>query len=268
MPVALALPVSLPPGGFPPVVHTVFEIAAVAAGARLYASRRDKTGDVIPDARRVSVLIGAAVGALVGSRALAALEHPGLFDGATPLQTVALLMGVKTIVGGLLGALVGVEATKAALGERTRTGDLYVFPLLLAIAVGRVGCLLAGVKDSTAGLPTTLPWAMDQGDGVLRHPTALYEILFLGALALVLREIQRRVHLAPGALFALFLAAYLAWRLAVEFLKPVVALHVGGASLGVSAIQAACILGLLHYARLALGGHLRTRPTEALRASA
>ena len=259
-----ALPFALPPGGFPPVVHTVFEVGAVAAGARLYAVRRDRSGDVIPDARRVSVLIGAAVGALVGSRALAVLEHPGMFDGATALQTVALLLGVKTIVGGLLGALIGVEATKAFLGETTRTGDLYVFPLLLAIAVGRVGCLLAGVKDATAGLPTALPWGMDQGDGVLRHPTAFYEILFLGALALALRAVSRRVRLAPGALFALFLASYLAWRLGVEFLKPVEALHVSGVSLGVSAIQAACILGLLHYARLAAGGHLRPRPAEAL----
>ncbi len=266
MPVGLALPFALPPGGFPPVVHTVFEVLAVAAGVRLYAARRDRSGDVVSDSRRVSVLIGAAVGALVGSRALAALEHPALFATATPLQTAVLLMGLKTIVGGLLGGLIGVEATKAALGERTRTGDLYVFPLILAIAVGRVGCLLAGVRDSTAGLPTGLPWGMDQGDGVLRHPTALYEILFLGALALVLRAVARRVRLAPGALFALFLASYLAWRLGAEFLKPVEALHVGGVSLGVSAIQAACVLGLLHYARLAFGGHLRVQPAEVLRA--
>ncbi len=108
-----ALPLALPPGGFPPVVHTVFEVAAVAAGVRLYASHRARSGDVLPESRRVSVLIGAGVGAFVGSRALAALEHPDLFAQATPLQTAVLLMGLKTIVGGLLGALVGVEALRA-----------------------------------------------------------------------------------------------------------------------------------------------------------
>jgi prolipoprotein diacylglyceryltransferase len=161
------------------------------------------------------------------------------------MQVLLLLYSAKTIVGGLLGGLLGVEATKALLGERARTGDLYVYPLILAIAVGRIGCFLAGVSDATAGTTSALPWAIDQGDGVLRHPTALYEILVLGALALALRTVERRRTLAPGALFALFLSGYLAWRLAAEFLKPVEPL-----ALGLSAIQWACVLGLLHYARL------------------
>ena len=49
-------------------------------------------------------------------------------------------------------------------------------------------------------------------------------------------------------LFALFLSGYLLWRLGAEFLKPVEPL-----ALGLSAIQWACILGLLHYLRLFAG---------------
>ena len=58
-----------------------------------------------------------------------------------------------------------------------------VFPLLLGMALGRVGCHLAGLTDGTYGTATTLPWALDLGDGVARHPTNLYEIGFLLLLA-------------------------------------------------------------------------------------
>ena len=206
----------------------------------------------IPEATRWRIIVGAALGALVGSRALAALEHTGLFDGASGWEMTALVYGTKTIVGGLLGGLIGVEIAKAVMGERRRSGDAFVFPLIVAIAVGRVGCFLAGVTDGTAGSPTDLPWGMDQGDGIPRHPTALYEILFVLALgdALLWRQRlgTRQRPLAPGVLFALFLSGYLLWRLGAEFLKPVEPL-----ALGLSAIQWACVLGLLHYLRLFAG---------------
>jgi len=38
-------------------------------------------------------------------------------------------------------------------------------PLAVGIAVGRIGCFLTGLDDHTYGLPTTLPWAVDFGDG-------------------------------------------------------------------------------------------------------
>jgi hypothetical protein len=61
--------------------------------------------------------------------------------------------------------------------------------------------------------------------------------------------------LREGERFALFLTAYLVWRLAVEFLKPVEPF-----TLGLSAIQWACVLGLVHYARLFLTGRFAPRP--------
>ena len=82
-----------------------------------------------------------------------------------------MLLGGKTIVGGLIGGLVGVELVKLAMGIRRSTGDLYAPALAVAIAIGRIGCLLTGVADDTSGTPTSLPWGMDLGDGVSRHPT-------------------------------------------------------------------------------------------------
>ena len=98
--------------------------------------------------------------------------------------------------------------------------------------------MLAGLADDTYGKPTQLPWGVDFGDGIPRHPTQGYEIVFLGLLALVLQRQSMRRH-ANGALFRLFLAAYLFWRFLIDFLKPQPSLF------GLNAIQWACLLGLV-----------------------
>ena len=58
------------------------------------------------------------------------------------------------------------------------TGDLLALPLVLGIAIGRIGCFLSGLEDQSYGVATALPWGVDFGDGVARHPTQLYEYRF------------------------------------------------------------------------------------------
>ncbi|MDB4949722.1 MAG: prolipoprotein diacylglyceryl transferase [Gemmatimonadetes bacterium] len=220
--------------------HAVFETLGCFLGFRLYVHLRRRRGDAVGDQRRLVLLAAAVAGAVVGSKVLAWLDHPQAALAAARAGT--LLAAGKTIVGGLLGGLVAVELAKRRMKVTAATGDLYVFPLLLAIAVGRVGCFLTGLGDDTYGLPTRLPWGVDFGDGIPRHPTQLYEIAFLAALALALHG-WSRVPRAAGDAFKLFMATYLAWRLAVDFLKPMDAPF-----LGVSAIQLACVAGLAYYA--------------------
>ncbi len=54
------------------------------------------------------------------------------------------------------------------------------------MCIGRVGCFLTGLSDATCGVRTDLPWGVDYGDGVPRHPAQIYEILFLLALGTML----------------------------------------------------------------------------------
>jgi prolipoprotein diacylglyceryltransferase len=198
----------------------------------LYGWLRGREGDPVGDRARLDVLIGAAVGAMVGARVLWWVGEPGV-------SFAAILQG-KTVVGGLLGGLIGVEVTKKIRGIHTRTGDLFVFPLILAMCIGRIGCFLAGPADKTHGLPSNLPWAIAVGDGVRRHPVALYEIAFLIALVPLLRAI----HGAVGDRFRLFLLAYLLFRLGIDFLKPYPAPLAGG----LTAIQWVCVAGIVYYA--------------------
>lgn len=233
-PVVLQLgPLAIPP-------HQPLEMLGAFLGFRLYLRQRRRAGDPLHAERRLIVLAAAIVGAALGSKLLAvASDPPSTF---TALFDVQLLLAGKTIVGGLLGGLFAVELVKWWIGERTATGDLYAFPLIVGIAIGRVGCFLTGLADDTYGVATALPWGIDFGDGVARHPTQLYEIGFLALLAVALAWRARRPY-PRGDLFKLFMVGYLGWRLAVDFIKPA---HV--TLLGITPIQLACLAGLAWYA--------------------
>ena len=171
-------------------------------------------------------------------------------------------MGGKTIVGALIFGLISVELIKRYIGVRQSTGDLYAIPLALGIAIGRIGCFLTGLSDNTYGTPTNLPWAINFGDGIPRHPTQLYEIAFLllliPCLYLVIlseAEVEQRETSAqskdpyphhglflPGDAFKFFMIAYLSFRLLCDFIKPYPRLF-----LGLGGIQWACLLTLLYY---------------------
>ncbi|NBO19631.1 MAG: diacylglyceryl transferase [Proteobacteria bacterium] len=228
--------------------HLLCEILAYFAGLQYYQHLRHRRGDVIGDHKRLWVMIGGIFGAAVGSKLLGLLEHPELLSLSLSRQHIAYLFTSKTIVGGLLGGLLGVEATKKLLGVTRSTGDLFCFPILLGMMIGRMGCFLAGVDDGTWGNETHGFSGIDGGDGVPRHPLPLYELLVLGATWLSLARLRRRVALREGGLFKLFMVSYLLWRFGAEFLKPSYAVG----PTGLSAIQIACLLGLLYYYKVIL----------------
>ena len=185
------------------------------------------------------MIVAAAVGGAFGSRLLAALLQPtALVDHWT--EPLVAFSG-KTIVGGLIGGTLAVEWTKRRIGVTTRTGDLFAVPLALGIAIGRIGCFLSGLDDGTFGIPTALWSGIDFGDGIARHPTQLYEIGFLVALAAAL-ALPRARSTTNGDRFRLFMVGYLAFRLLVDAIKPDPRL-----ALGLSSIQWGCAAMLLYY---------------------
>ncbi len=225
-----------------PQVHLAFEVLGLIGGAAVYAIQRS-TRDTLTAEARATVFTGAALGAMIGARLLFWLCEPALT--LAHLGDAQYLFGGKTVVGGLLGGLIGVEIIKKSSGIRRSSGDLFVFPLIAAIAIGRIGCFLYGPADHTEGDPTNLPWGMAIADGVRRHPVALYEIGFLLLLALALALIRLPVE---GDRFRLFLASYLSFRLSVDFIKP----DPPPLMAGLTAIQWACLGGIAYYALVLL----------------
>jgi phosphatidylglycerol---prolipoprotein diacylglyceryl transferase len=251
--------------------HLIFETAAYIAGFTLYRILRRRFGDPVPIPLRWAVLAAAVAGAALGAKILFLLEDPELT--LNNLQNPAYLLGGKTIVGALAGGLIAVELMKRSIGLQQSTGDLYTIPLAVAIAIGRIGCFLTGLPDNTYGTPTTLPWGVNFGDGIPRHPTQLYEIIFLIFLIPLLRSVipsaasasrsegdaesrdllsagcataaaRHPLHtrFLPGDAFKLFMVSYALFRLLCDFIKPYPHIF-----LGLGGIQWACIAILMYY---------------------
>lgn len=247
--------------------HPILESLAYFVGARIYfymRARSHHSTRYIPADQGLWIVVGAVLGAAAGSKVLSWLEDPWLV--LQHLSDPHYWMGGQTIVGGLLGGLIGVEFAKRRVGVTESTGDDFVWPLIIGMCIGRVGCFLAGLPDDTYGTPTHWFTGVDFGDGIPRHPTQLYEIAFLLVWGAFIWWVDRRDpirfyrhHVAPslpqGAKFQLFMFGYLVFRLLVEFIKPTPHIY-----FGLSNIQLACIGGIAYYT-IKIGTWLRRNAT-------
>jgi prolipoprotein diacylglyceryltransferase len=195
-------------------MHLVFDLlAALSAMAMTVAVYRWRLAEA---AKPVSLGGAGYAGALVA----------GAAAGGYGLGTLNLMLsgepGIgRSILGALLGAIAAVEAFKAARGMRGSTGLLFAPAFATSVAVGRWGCFLSGAEDFTHGTATALPWAVDLGDGVLRHPVQLYESFAMAAfLLLLLAGLAQRHPLVMRRGFYLLTGFYGAQRFLWEFLKP------------------------------------------------
>jgi len=167
------------------------------------------------------------------ARALARMTAPGYYHAlalgalagawlAGTLNSLPLTLAPShSVAGALAGGIAGVELWKARNGIRRSTGAAFVLPMATGIAVGRMGCLFSGLADLTYGVPTGLPWAVDLGDGVGRHPVQAYEALAMALFAMAFAGARRRgARWAADHAFHAFVIAYAAQRFVWEFLKP------------------------------------------------
>ncbi len=229
-----------------PYIHAVFDVAAWLASMTVFwfTTRRLLPAGVLPASRVPypgAYAVAAGSGALCGA----------MFFGTAN----ALLSGVHALgfsmVGGIAGAIASIEAFKWFTGVHGSTGIVFAAPFAATVAVGRLGCFFSGLADFTYGTPTGVPWGVDFGDGIYRHPVQLYESLAMAAMFVVLiqRFVARdRFWLANG--FYLVIGWYALQRFVWEFFKPYATL-VGPFNL----FHVVC-LGLLLYAGLMI----RSRP--------
>jgi prolipoprotein diacylglyceryltransferase len=195
-------------------LHYLGDFAAWAMaflGARWVFRHRQKNVETFAHQTAPSYFLCLALGAAAGAWLLGSIN--------TLRDTRPVIS--HSIAGALVGAIVAVELWKLAKGLRASTGGVFVIPLCLGIVVGRWGCLFAGLPDQTYGLPTTLPWAVDLGDGVPRHPVEIYESLAMAIfLAVYWRALISGKSWAVRHGFHVFVLAYAIQRFAWEFLKP------------------------------------------------
>lgn len=201
-------------------VHGLFVALGVFAAMLVFIAEARRRGAV--NEQSVVAVAGALVGGAIGMRLSGWAQHLDL--SANPSLAQAWQFGSRSILGGLLGAYLGVLVAKRLGGYRGKTGDLFAPAVALGMAIGRIGCHLT----EAPGRPTTLPWGIHAPAttpecpgcvaGQAMHPSFLYEIAFqLTAFAILLWLRNRISH--PGELFVIYIAGYAAFRFLVELVR-------------------------------------------------
>ena len=128
-----------------------------------------------------------------------------------------------TIYGAVLGAALGIwvysKVSKFPFGYFT---DVTAPGIILAQAVGRVGCILNGCcygVETTAfcAIVYTHPESLAP-IGVPVHPTQIYEIIYNLIVFSVLLILRGRFK-PDGSLFLIYLSLYSLWRFGISFLR-------------------------------------------------
>jgi len=165
---------------------------------------------------------GAALllGAVVGSKLLFALNYPAVALGALSGDARALLTlaGSGSAPGAVLGAALALRWARRADQARFDL-DVLVVPAAVALAVLACGASIWALSEPGFGAATSLPWGMDFGDGVERHPVMLYEAGFLAVAAWAHSRLTDRIFL-PGERAMLFIAGYCGLRVLTDYMRP------------------------------------------------
>ena len=140
-------------------------------------------------------------------------QHPGQIIGASGLA----------IYGAVLGAALGVwiysKVRKTSFGY---LADVLAPGIILAQAIGRVGCTLNGCcygLETRAFCAVVYTHPESNGPiGVPVHPTQVYEIIYNLIVFAVLVKLRGRFK-PDGSLFLVYLSLYSLWRFGISFLR-------------------------------------------------
>jgi phosphatidylglycerol---prolipoprotein diacylglyceryl transferase len=256
-----------------PTFGTLVAIATLV-GVQAFASeikRREADGSLAANvlSSRLSdfTLIIMASG-FVGARLFHILEYTGQFK-ADPLGMI-FSRGGFTIIGGLIfGFAAGCMFVRRLKLPIRTVADAAAPALMLAYAIGRLGCQLSGDGDwgQTANLalkPDWLPtwlWAERYTNNIIQqyipypgvYPTPIYECVAGLVLFAILWRVRKH-HFAAGWLFSLYLLFSGVERLLIEQIRVNSKYHVFGYSFTQaealsSAFIVLGIVGLTYFAR-------------------
>ncbi|MGB3364289.1 MAG: prolipoprotein diacylglyceryl transferase [Thermodesulfobacteriota bacterium] len=165
------------------------------------------------------LLIACVIGGLGGAKVLFLFQNVGFSDFIS--DPVRYLASGFTFLGGFLGSLLLMWFVTQMKRVRFLTvTDAAAPALILAYAIGRIGCLLVG---DDYGAPTNLPWAISFPNGspptlLAVHPTQIYDTISMLIFFAILWSIRKK-DLPIGWITAVTFMVLGVQRFLVEFLR-------------------------------------------------
>ena len=148
-------------------------------------------------------------------------QNPGQIIGGSGLTIYGAVLGAS------LGAWILSKFKSYPFGHLV---DLAAPGIILAQAIGRVGCLVNGCcygveTDMFCAVVYTNPESFGPVGSPV-HPTQLYEIVFNLIVFAVLLRLRGRFQ-PDGSLFLIYLTLYSLWRFGIDFIREGIPLFAG-----------------------------------------
>lgn len=136
-----------------------------------------------------------------------------------PLSIIYIWQGGMSFHGGLIGVIAAFYLF-ARNHKKTffQVSDFMAPMVPIGLGAGRIGNF---INKELIGRPmeASLPWAMDYGDHVARHPSSLYQALTEGLLLFIIVWIYSSKKRPSMAVSAVFIGCYGLFRFTTEFFR-------------------------------------------------
>ncbi len=201
--------------------YPVLIALAVAAAVGWLILENGKTRRLKPATLVIAIVIGLAAG-IVFAKLLHVIDYFDLYR-----QNPGLILSLEgwAAWGMALGIILGIWIY-SQFGGRFRfavVADMLAPGLILAQAVGRIGCTINGCcygLETTSSLAVIYTHPDSFGPlGIPVLPVTVFEIFFNLIVFGVLFSLRRKLK-PEGSLFLVYCALYAAWRLGSDFMRP------------------------------------------------
>jgi len=171
---------------------------------------KDQVSDVIFYCA-IGVILGGRIGYILFYNFGAFLDNP--------LIIVRIWEGGMSFHGGMLGVFTALYLFVRKTNRTFFQVSDFVAPMVpLGLGFGRIGNF---INKELWGRPvdSMLPWAMDYGDHVARHPSSLYQALSEGLLLFIILFVYSKKPRPTMAVSGVFMLAYGGFRFITEFFR-------------------------------------------------
>ncbi len=164
-----------------------------------------------------NLVLYVAIGLLLGSRIFYFIFYNFGMLLENPLHLFKIWEGGMSFHGGLIGVITaGIIFCRQYKKDFYELADLVVIPVALGLGIGRIANF---INAELYGRATTIPWAVDFGDGIPRHPSQLYESAKNFVMVSILWILKEKENLKKGTLLWTFITLYGTFRFFIEFVR-------------------------------------------------